>query len=153
VIVQRIAFALLAILGLVLGVNLIASSSRFTTAYDVYDQLGLELEQFAYTSPQDPVETTLRVSNPSGQTIKVLAIELRLSAGVHRVGGGELRPEQTFPPRYSEAYSIPIHINDRDYIERLGTNPIDWRVSGRIQVLLDEALDPVWIPFVVRYIE
>lgn len=151
--VQRSAFGLLALLAVVLGINLVTASSRFTTAYDVYDQLGLELEHFQYTTPDAPVETTLRVTNPSGQTIDVIAIELRLNAGVHRVGGGELRPRAEFPPQHSAAYSIPININDRDYVQRLGTDDIDWRVTGRIQVLLDEALDPVWIPFVVRYIE
>jgi hypothetical protein len=153
VIVQRLAFGLLALLAIVLGVNLIASSSRFTTAYEVYDQLGLELEQFDYTDPDTPVATTLRVTNPSGQTIDVIAIELRLNAGVHRVGGGETRPEMEFRPQQSETFAIALNISDSRYVEQLGDGDIDWRVTGRIHVQLDDSIDPIWIPFVVRYIE
>lgn len=152
-IVQRTALGLLVLLAVILGINLVTSSSRFTTAYDVYDQLGLELEQFEYTNPDEQIATSLRVTNPSGKTIEVIAIELRLNAGVHRVGGGELRPGVEFPPNHSAAYSIPLNINDSDYVERLGSDEIDWRVTGRIQVLLDEAIDSIWIPFVVRYLE
>jgi len=153
VIVQRIAFGLLVVFGVMLGFNLVTSSSRFVTAYEVYDQLGLELEQFNYTNPDEQVETTLRVTNPSGQTIEVIAIELRLNAGVHRVGGGETRPGEVFPPQRSASYSIPLNINDSVYVERLGTTEIDWRVSGRIHVLLNDALEPEWIEFAVRYLE
>jgi hypothetical protein len=46
-------------------------------------------------------------------------------------------------------------IDDRTYVRDIGLpdEQIDWRVSGRIQVRLAESLDPVWIPFVVRYLE
>jgi hypothetical protein len=150
--IQRVAIGLLALLALVMGVNLVSATSRFVTAYDTYDRIALELTEFTYVDAQQPVETQFVVGNPTRQTVEVIAIELALSAGVHRVGGGELRTQDRLVPGSSKTYTIHLHIFDRDYMERNITGDVDWRVRGRIMVQLDPAIEPEWIRFVVRYV-
>jgi LEA14-like dessication related protein len=152
---QRIALGLLLVLAVVFGINLISSAGQFSTAYEVYDRLGLELEEFRYVNPDEPVTSVLRVTNPPNKEIEIIAIELRLNAGLRRVGGGETRPEQVLAPNESQSFAVRMAIDDRTYVRDIGLpdEQIDWRVSGRIQVRLAESLDPVWIPFVVRYLE
>jgi hypothetical protein len=149
---QRVAFALLAVLAVVFGANLTTAATRFVRAYNAYDRLELNLTSFRYVMPDQPVETTFRVSNPSGESVELIEVELRISVGVHSVGGGQVRPQVTLAPDGSQEIPVALSINDKDYIMRAGTDALDWRVSGRVQVQLNPAIDPVWIPFVVRYL-
>jgi hypothetical protein len=151
----RAALAVLGILAIVLGINLVSATNRFVTAYDAYDAVRLELVEFDYTSPDEPVRTVVTITNPTGITIDVRAIELRLDAGIRRVGGGETRvtvppaPEdrETFrlDPGEVQQFEIVLNIDDRTYVRDLGNTEIDWRVTGRFQVKLDEGIDEEWI--------
>jgi hypothetical protein len=40
---------------------------------------------------------------------------------------------------------IILNIDDRTYVRDLGDAEIDWRVTGRFQVKLDEGIDEEWI--------
>ncbi|HBY45640.1 MAG TPA: hypothetical protein PLR44_01030 [Thermomicrobiales bacterium] len=148
---RNLALILLAILAILAGVNILVASSHFVAAYDAYDRLELSLSQFHFTSPDDPVQTEFVINNPSGEQLTVLAIELRVQIGVHDIGGGEARPKTVL--RSGESMTVPIELalNDKNYV-RTANQPIDWRVSGRVQVQLKPQLDPVWVPFVVRYL-
>lgn len=148
---RDLALLLLALLAVAAGANMVAASSRFVTAYETYDRLELSLSRFEFTSPDVPVKTEFVVTNPTGQRVTVLAIELRLRLGVHDIGGGEARPGTVL--ERGESFSTPVElaINDKTYVRR-ASEPLDWRVSGRVQVRLNPAIDPVWIPFVVRYL-
>jgi hypothetical protein len=152
VIVQRIALLLLAALALVLGINLISATSRFTNAYETYDTLYLELTSFNYTDPDTPVPTTFTIGNPTRNTIEVIEIELNLNAGIHRVGGGTNRVLDVLEPGETRGYPVELLIFDRDYITRRIEGEPEWRMRGRVMVSIDPAIEPVWIPFVVRYI-
>ena len=149
--VPRVALVLLAILAIAAGVNLWVASSRFVAAYDAYDRLELTLSSFDYTSPEQPVATEFTVSNPSNERVTVREIELRLRLGVHDIGGGEVRPGVALTRGESLSVPVDLAIDDKNYV-RQATEPLDWRVSGRVQVQLNPAIDPVWIPFVVRYL-
>jgi sporulation-control protein spo0M len=151
----RIALGLLGVLAIVLGANLVSATNRFVTAYDAYDAVRLELVEFEYTSPDEPVRTVVTITNPTGITVEVRAIELRLDAGIRRVGGGETRigreatAEQieafTLLPGETQEFEIILNIDDRTYVRDLGDAEIDWRVTGRFQVKLDEGIDEEWI--------
>jgi hypothetical protein len=151
----RAALAVLGILAIVLGINLVSATNRFVTAYDAYDAVRLELVEFDYTSPDEPVRTVVTITNPTGITIDVRAIELRLDAGIRRVGGGETRVTVPPPPEDRETFrldpgevqqfEIVLNIDDRTYVRDLGNTEIDWRVTGRFQVKLDEGIDEEWI--------
>lgn len=147
---QRAALAVLGVLALLLGANLAGAANRYFAAYRTYDELALDMPRFVYSGPEEPVQTELVVSNPSDQEVEVIEIELRLDAGVHRVGGGGVRPQQVLAPGASVTYPIDIRIFDDDYVRRRAGDTPDWRVTGRIQVELDPKIDPVWIPFSVQ---
>lgn len=148
---RDLALLLLALLAIAAGANMVAASSRFVTAYETYDRLELSLSRFHFTSPDAPVETEFVITNPTGQPVTILAVELRLQLGVHDIGGGEVRPGAIL--QRGESFSTPVElaINDTSYVRR-AAEPLDWRVSGRVQVRLNPAIDPVWVPFVVRYL-
>lgn len=148
---RDLALLLLAVLAVLAGANMVAASSRFVTAYETYDQLELSLSRFHFTSADVPVETEFVVTNPTGQRVTVLAIELRLKLGVHDIGGGEARPGTVVERGESLSTPVDLAINDKTYVRR-AAEPLDWRVAGRVQVRLNPAIDPVWIPFVVRYL-
>jgi hypothetical protein len=151
----RVALALLGVLAVVFGVNLVSATSRFVSAWDAYDSVRIELADLVYTRPDEPVYATAVITNPSGVSIDIRAIELRLDAGIRRVGGGELRPARpataddaarfTLDPGESQAFVVTLNIDDEDYVERLGTSEIDWRVSGRVQVKFEKDLDERWV--------
>lgn|GEM_PF-2956895 len=151
----RIALALLGLLAVALGVNLVSATDRFVTAYDAYDSIRLELVEFEYVNPDEPVRTVVTITNPTDLKVEVRAIELRLNAGIRRVGGGETRPERpltpeeearfTLEPGEVQQFDVVLNINDRTYVRDLGDEEIDWRVTGRFQVLLDESIDEEWI--------
>lgn len=151
----RIALALLGILALVLGINLVSATNRFVTAYDAYDAVRLEMTEFEYTGPDDPVRTVVTITNPTGITVEVRAIELRLNAGIRRVGGGETRIETRAPqdirdqftlaPGEAQQFEVILNIDDRTYVRDLGAVEIDWQVTGRFMVKLDEGIDEEWI--------
>jgi hypothetical protein len=150
--VQRIALGLLAIFAMAMGLNLISATSRFVEAFKTYDTLHLALTEFHYTDPSSPIETRFEVGNTSRRTIDVIAIELNLNVGVHRVGGGENRVLDTLAPGQTASYPVLLNIFDRDYVERRVVGTPDWRVRGRVMVEIDPAIGPVWINFVARYI-
>lgn len=151
----RIALGLLGVLALVLGVNLVSATDRFVTAYDAYDKLTLELTDFQYASPDDPVRTVVTITNPTGITVEVRAIELKVNAGIRRVGGGETRIVSSAPqaerdrftlqPGESQQFEVILNIDDKTYVRDLGDSAIDWRVTGRFLVKLDEGIDEEWI--------
>jgi hypothetical protein len=151
----RIALGLLAVLAVVLGINLVSATDRFVTAYDAYDAVRLELTEFEYVNPDEPVRTVVTITNPTGITVEVRAIELKLDAGIRRVGGGETRigprPTQemidtyTLDPGESQQFEVLLHIDDRTYVRDLGDVEIDWQVTGRFMVKLDEGIDEEWI--------
>ena len=147
---RRSAFLVLGVLALLLGANLAAAAGGFFAAYETYDDLTLDMPVFRYTNPDEPVRTELVVSNPSNQQVEVIEIELSLDAGVHRLGGGQMRPLMRIPPGGSMTFPMDLRIFDSDYVERRAGPSPDWRVSGRIQVELDPQIDPVWISFSVR---
>lgn len=147
---RRSAFLILGVLALLLGANLAAAAGGFFAAYDTYDDLALDMPVFRYTNPDEPVRTELVVSNPSDQQVEVIEIELSLDTGVHRVGGGQMRPLMPIPPGGSMSFPMDLRIFDSDYVKRQAGPSPDWRVSGRIQVELDPQIDPVWITFSVR---
>ena len=149
------ALAGLGLLALIFGINLVSATSGFVTAYDAYDAVRLELIDLQYTSPDAPVWTVVTIVNPSSTTVEVQAIELRLNAGIRRVGGGELRPVKpltpeeaatfTLSPGEAQTFTVNLNIDDRTYVRDRVDEAIDWNVSGRFQVKLDEELDPEWI--------
>lgn len=153
--IPRIALALLGMLALVLGINLVSATNRFVTAYDAYDAVRLEMTAFEYTSPDDPVRTVVTIRNPTDITVEVRAIELKLNAGIRRVGGGETRIETGAPrekrdqftlgPGEAQEFEVILSIDDRTYVRDLGAVEIDWRVTGRFMVKLDEDIDEEWI--------
>jgi hypothetical protein len=149
---SRIALVVLAALAVLSSVNLFTGTRAFVNAYRVYDEMGLELTRFDYVDPASPVAIEMVVSNPTGETFDVKAFDMRLDAGVRRVGGGVLylNPAARFPAGHRQAFPIELHIDDEDYVERLTTPNVDWRVTGRVQVVLAQGIDPVWISFVVR---
>ncbi len=148
---RDLALVLLALLAILAGANMLVASSRFVAAYETYDRLELSLSRFHYTSPDAPIEAEFVIANPNGQRATVLAVELRLQLGVHDIGGGEARPAEVVERGGSLTIPVELAINDKSYVRR-ASEPLDWRVSGRVQVQLDPAIDPVWIPFVVRYL-
>ncbi len=147
------ALGVLTALALVLSINLFSATGRFVDAFEAYDQLDLELTGFTYTNVDVPIETTFRITNPTDRTIDILSIELRINAGVRRVGGGEVRPQpmDAVPSRLaagaSAEWSIPLAINDRTYVGQLDQRAIDWQMTGRIFVRVDADIREEWIPF------
>lgn len=151
----RVALALLGVLAIVLGVNLVSATNRFVTAYDAYDAVRLEMIDFEYSSADQPVRTVVTISNPTEITVEIRAIELKLDAGIRRVGGGEtridsrapqdLRDQFTLAPGESQEFEVILNIDDRTYVEDLGDIEIDWQVTGRFMVKLDEGIDEEWI--------
>jgi hypothetical protein len=151
----RIALGLLAVLAVVLGINLVSATDRFVTAYDAYDAVRLELTEFEYVNPDEPVRTVVTITNPTGITVEVRAIELKLNAGIRRVGGGETRidsrPTQemidtyTLAPGETQQFEVILNIDDRTYVRDLGDVEIDWQVTGRFMVKLDKGIDEEWI--------
>lgn len=151
----RIALAILGVLALVFGINLVSATNRFVTAYDAYDAVRLELTEFEYTSPNEPVRTVVTITNPSEITVEVRAIELKLNAGIRRVGGGETRLEPRAPqekrdqftlgPGEAQQFEVFLNIDDRTYVRDRADAAIDWRVTGRFMVKLDEDIDEEWI--------
>ena len=151
----RIALGLLAVLAVVLGINLVSATDRFVTAYDAYDAVRLELTEFEYVNPDEPVRTVVTITNPTGITVEVRAIELKLNAGIRRVGGGETRidsrPTQemadtfTLGPGEAQQFEVILNIDDRTYVRDLGDIEIDWQVTGRFMVKLDKGIDEEWI--------
>jgi hypothetical protein len=151
----RIALGLLAVLAVAFGVNLVSATDRFVTAYDAYDALRLELTEFHYTSPDEPIQTVVTITNPTGITVDVHAIELKLNAGIRRVGGGEtriissspadMRERFTLSPGESQQFDVTLNIDDRIYVRDLGDSDIDWRVTGRYLVKLGKGIDEEWI--------
>lgn len=148
---RTIALCVLILIAILAGANLVVASGRFNSAYQAYDQLGLTLTRFDYVSPDDPIQTEFVISNPTDEQVTVLVVELRVQIGVHDTGGGEFREVATLRRGESYTVTVPLRINDKEYVRRAKT-PLDWRVSGRVQVQLNPAIDPVWIPFVVRYL-
>lgn len=149
---RRIAVALLAVLAIALGINMVGASSRFVTAHDTYDRIEMELTTFRFTDSSIPIDTTFVVRNPTSRTIEVIEIELGLNAGIHRVGGGVARPVTEVPPGEMLSTPVDLIIFDRDYVDRQASGEIDWRLRGRMMVRIDPDIDPEWIPFTVRYI-
>lgn len=149
---SQIALGALLALAILAGVNILSGTGRFISAYQVYDELGLELTRFDYTDEERPVAIEMVVSNPTDKTFTVQALDMRLNVGVHRVGGGVvyLNPPLTFGPGHVQTIPLDLIINDKDYVSRVETPEIDWVVSGQIQVVLGPGIDPVWIPFGVR---
>jgi sporulation-control protein spo0M len=155
VIFPRIALGLLGVLAVVLGINLVSATNRFVTAYDAYDAVRLEMTEFEYVSPDDPVRTVVTITNPTNITVEVRAIELKLNAGIRRVGGGETRidtrPSQemadvyTLDPGEAQQFEVILNIDDRTYVRGLGDAEIDWQVTGRFMVKLDKGIDEEWI--------
>lgn len=147
------ALGLLAVLALVLSINLFSATGRFVDAFESYDQLELELTSFTYTTVDAPIETTFRITNPTDRAIDILSIELRINAGVRRVGGGEVRPQPTdavsgrLAAGASAEWTILLAINDRTYVDQLDQTAIDWQMTGRIQVRVDADIREEWIPF------
>ena len=150
--VPRISLAILAIMAVLFSVNLVTSANRFVNAYRVYDRFELAMTRFSYTSPDDPVEIVMVVSNPTEHTFTVQAIDIRLDIGVHRVGGGILYLDEPvqFPPGHMQEFPMELRINDRTYVRRLNTPTPDWRVTGEIQVVLGSGIEPEWVRFTVR---
>ena len=154
-IVPRIALGLLLVLAVVLGINLVSATNRFVTAYDAYDAVRLELTEFEYVNPDEPVRTVVTITNPTEITVEVRAIELRLNAGIRRVGGGETRIDTrpshemgdvfTLDPGEAQQFDVVLNIDDRTYVRDLGDGEIDWQVTGRFLVKLDEGIDEEWI--------
>jgi len=155
VIFPRIALGLLGVLAVVLGINLVSATNRFVTAYDAYDAIRLEMTEFEYVSPDEPVRTVVTITNPTNITVEVRAIELKLNAGIRRVGGGETRidtrPSQemadvyTLDPGEAQQFEVILNIDDRTYVRGLGDAEIDWQVTGRFMVKLDKGIDEEWI--------
>ncbi len=153
--VPRIALGILGVLAVVLGINLVSATNRFVTAYDAYDAIRLEMTEFEYVNPDEPVRTVVTITNPTEITVEVRAIELRLNAGIRRVGGGEAqvetRPSQetadmfTLGPGEAQQFEVILNIDDRTYVRGLGDADIDWQVTGRFRVKLDEGIDDEWI--------
>ncbi len=151
----RIALGLLAVLAVVLGINLVSATDRFVTAYDAYDAVRLELTEFEYVNPDEPVRTVVTITNPTGITVEVRAIELKLNAGIRRVGGGETRIDSrpspqmadtfTLGPGEAQQFEVVLNIDDRTYVRDLGDIEIDWQVTGRFMVKLDKGIDEEWI--------
>ncbi|HYI16915.1 MAG TPA: hypothetical protein VEX37_16065 [Thermomicrobiales bacterium] len=151
----RIALGLLGVLAVVLGINLVSATNRFVTAYDAYDAIRLEMTEFEYVSPDEPVRTVVTITNPTNITVEVRAIELKLNAGIRRVGGGETRidtrPSQemadvyTLDPGEAQQFEVILNIDDRTYVRGLGDAEIDWQVTGRFMVKLDKGIDEEWI--------
>lgn len=151
----RVALGLLGVLAVVLGVNLVTAANRFVTAYDAYDAVRLELVEFEYIDPETPVRTVVTITNPTNITVEVRAIELKLNAGIRRVGGGETRIETTasadkreqftLGPGESQRFEVILNIDDRTYVRDRADTEIDWRVTGRFMVKLDEGIEAEWI--------
>lgn len=148
---RTVALCALTLIAILAGANLVVASGRFNSAFQAYDQLELALTSFEYSSPDDPIQTEFVITNPTDERVTVRAVELRVQIGVHDTGGGENREEAVLQRGESYSVSVPLRINDKEYVRRAKT-PLDWRVSGRVQVQLNPAIEPVWIPFVVRYL-
>ncbi len=151
----RVALALLGVIALILGVNLVSATNRFVTAYDAYDAVRLEMTEFEYSGPDEPVRTVVTITTPTEITVDVRAIELKLNAGIRRVGGGETRIERldsqdmrdqfSLAPGEAQQFEVILNIDDRTYVQSLGDVEIDWQVTGRFMVKLDEGIDEEWI--------
>jgi hypothetical protein len=146
-----VALAGLVALAVVLGANLMAATRRSADAYSAYDALELTLETFAYTSPSEPVIVQIRVGNPTDQALAIESLDLRLSAGVHSVGGGVIRSATTIGAGESALLTIDAAIDDETYVAQLEGTPIEWIINGRVLVQLKHG-EATWIPFATRYI-
>jgi hypothetical protein len=51
----------------------------------------------------------------------------------------------TLDPGESQQFEVLLHIDDRTYVRDLGDVEIDWQVTGRFMVKLDEGIDEEWI--------
>jgi hypothetical protein len=153
--IPRIALGILGVLAVVFGINLISATDRFVTAYDAYDAVRLELTEFEYVNPDEPIRTVVTITNPTEITVGIRAIELKLDAGIRRVGGGETRIDSrssqemidtfTLGPGEAQQFEVILNISDRTYVRDLGDVEIDWRVTGRFMVKLDKDLGEEWI--------
>lgn len=148
---RDLALLLLGLLAIIVGSNMVVASGRFVAAYETYDRLELSLSRFHYTSSDDPIDAELLITNPDGERMTILAVELHLRLGVRDIGGGEARPKEVLERGGSLAVPVELAINDANVVRR-ADEPLDWRVSGRVQVRLREGTPSVWIPFVVRYL-
>jgi hypothetical protein len=145
---------ILVLLAVLFGTNLTTAATRFVRTYDAYDRLELNLTRFDYVAPDQLIETTFQVSNPSNEGIELIEIELRVSLGVHSIGGGQVRPGVQLRPGERQDFPVELSLNDQNYVATAAreSDTLDWHVAGRVQVRLNPALEPVWIPFSVRYL-
>lgn len=149
--VERLSMAILALLAVVLGVNYVSASSRFLDANRAYDELELELQSFQYRNPQSPVYYSIVIRNPADTSIDVMEMRTTLRAGVHLVGGGDVRIADTLSPGSEVTFDVAARINDVAVLERVETDgAIEWLIRGEVQVRFDESIEPVWVRFAVR---
>jgi hypothetical protein len=149
---SRVALALLAVLAVLLGYNLVTATSRYVATYEAYDRLALELERFDFAGPSAPVSITIGVGNPSGETLEIAELELTLRAGVHVVGGGQVIPKLRLRPDQRELFIISAAISDQHYVEQLAGQAIEWQIGGRVLVRSARGAESEWITFGTRYI-
>lgn len=148
--IERGALVILALIAVVMGANWVSATTRFYDANQAYDRLTPTLEGFEFTGPNDPVFIDIGISNPSRTDVEVLWLRISLRAGLQSVGGGEVEVRQMLEAGGYEVFRVEAHITDRTYIERLEGEPINWLLSGQLQVRLDPDITATWINFRVR---
>jgi hypothetical protein len=151
--IERLAFGLLAVLALLMGINVVGASERFGSATESFDGLTFELDHFEYTGPDQPVLFGVRVINPEPRDVEIIAFTFTMSANGHSVGGGESRPIEVVAGSSDAVFPQRGIVNDARYMERLDpSEPVDWLVFARVLVNVDDRLDPTWVNFSFRMV-
>lgn len=151
--IERLAFSLLAVLALLMGINVVGASERFGRATETFDELTFELDHFEYAGPDQPLNFGVRVINPKPRKIEIIAFTFTMSANGHSVGGGQSRPIEIVPGSSDAVFPQRGVLNDARYMEGLDpAEPIDWLVFARVLVRVDDRLDPTWINFSFRMV-
>lgn len=145
--VERVALTILAAIAVIMGANWISATARFYDANQAYDRLQPSLEAFEFTDAHSPVLVNIGVENPSRTSIEVLQVRITLRAGVQSVGGGTAVINELLDAGGFRVYRVEARITDRNYVDRLESESIDWLLSGELQVRLDPDIAPVWIDF------
>lgn len=150
-IVERVAAGLLILMSIFMLWNVVAASDRLGDATESFDKLESELVNLTYSGPEEPVEITIQIDNPTGRPVEIATIEFATVFNGRTVGGGEERPDSVIEGHSSEQFELVGRINDVRSIEDTDPDdPIDWQVLGRFLVEVDEDLDREWKLFGFR---
>ena len=150
--IERVAFAILAIITLLSRYTLAVATQRFGVATETFDGLEFELGEFRYERSMEDVEFTMTVANGGANELRIEGLEYSyVVSGVLAGGGDDLQADVAIGAGQSESLLLVGRITDSRYVDQLPQDEsIRWLVRGRVLVNVDERLASTWIGFAFR---